>query len=76
MRYKRSIGFENFTEEEINYILSFNEFNELIMPEYIPNGLKLTHNLIIKGVVRKGTPLTLTAKGLTIKKHLEDINDW
>lgn len=65
-----SIGFERLTNEEL-YILSlFDEYNELVLPDLIPNGNKILRGLITQGIVLNDNPYKLSKRGVRIVTQL------
>lgn len=67
----RSIGFSNLTNKEQEVIKAFNEYKELVLPDFIEQGNKTLHTLANKGIVNiNKCPFTLTAKGQRIYNNL------
>lgn len=75
----RAIGFKRLTPAEVELLLSFDSYHELVLPEYIPNGLNSIRTLAYKGIVVHSTPYKLTNKGIILYNYLtteEGINEY
>lgn len=66
MSYK---GFERYSDIEIEVLRCFDKYNELVLPDLIPKGLRTVEQLIIKGLVKQTVPFTLTNKGIKVKNY-------
>jgi hypothetical protein len=70
----KGIGFDRLTKEELNTLLSFDGDGVLVLPDYLPNGLKCIKSLEYKGLVNSfHPPYTLTNKGIRIYTHYMNI---
>lgn len=66
----KGIGFDRLTVYELDTLLSFNEDGVLVLPDYLPYGLKCIDTLSKKGLVNKYyPPFRLTNKGIKLYNH-------
>lgn len=65
-------GFERLTPAEVDLLLTFDDYGELVLPDLIPNGMETLARLIKHGIVLPTNPFSLSKKGIRLVKMYKD----
>lgn len=70
-----SIGFKQLTPRELELLLCFNEYHELVLPDLLPGGKQTLSSLIRRGLVINTVPFKLTKKGIRLASYCQKVHN-